>query len=321
MYVKAVLILGWFAASYVLLVFVATRWTTALPLSLSLGCAGAGIGFNLMHDGSHGAYSRHAWINRAMALSLELLGGSSYVWKWKHNVVHHTYPNLGGVDDDLEIGPWVRIAPHQPRRKIHRYQQLYMWTLFGLLPFKWYLLDIRNFRRGSVGGQRFPASTSRERAVFIGGKLLLPLWTIAVPLLRHAPLTVALFTFLSLATMGVVLSVTFLLAHCVEDAQCASLPASRRVASEFAVHQIETAVDFAPRNRLLSWYLGGLNFQIEHHLFPQISHSLYPQIAPIVQRACAEFGVRYQVRPTLRAAIAAHYRWLRLMGRPLAIEA
>jgi linoleoyl-CoA desaturase len=154
--------------------------------------------------------------------------------------------------------------------------------------------------------------------VFIAGKVLLPLWTVAIPLLRHGPLIVALFMFLSMATMGVVLSVTFLLAHCVEDAQCPSLPVSRRVPSEFAVHQIETAVDFAPHNKLLSWYLGGLNFQIEHHLFPQISHCLYPRLAPIVQQVCGELGVRYRVRPTLRAAVAAHYRWLWLMGRPTA---
>ncbi len=317
LYAKAVLILGWFVVSYVLLVFVATSWTAALLLSLSLGFAGAGIGFNLMHDGSHGACSRHPWINRAMALSLELLGGSSYIWKWKHNVVHHTYPNLGGVDDDLEIGPWVRIAPHQPQRAIHRYQQFYMWMLFGLLPFKWYLLDIRNYRRGHVGRQRFPKDDKTERAVFVAGKILLPVWALVIPLTRHSPLIVLLFTFTSLFTIGFVLSVTFLLAHCVEDAQCASLPESRRVASEWAVHQVETAVDFAPRNSLLSWYLGGLNFQIEHHLFPHLSHVHYPKIAPIVREVCNEFGVRYSVSPTFGSAISAHFRWLRLMGRPV----
>lgn len=316
LYLKAGAILGWFAISWVLLVFFATSWISALLLSLSLGFAGAGIGFNLMHDGSHGAYSRHAWINRFMALTLEILGGSSFIWKWKHNVVHHTYPNLGGIDDDLEIGPWVRIAPHQPRRPIHRYQQFYMWFLFGLLPFKWYLIDIRNYRRNCIGKQRLPHCRARDRFVFIAGKVLLPLWTIVIPLSRHAPYIVALFMFLSLATMGVVLSVTFLLAHCVEDAQCPSLPSSRRVASEWAVHQAETAVDFAPRNKLLSWYLGGLNFQIEHHLFPQISHTRYPSLAPVVQQTCAEFGVRYVVRPSLTAAIVAHFRWLTLMGRP-----
>jgi linoleoyl-CoA desaturase len=114
--------------------------------------------------------------------------------------------------------------------------------------------------------------------------------------------------------MGIILSITFLLAHCVEDAQCAPLDPSGRVETEWAVHQVQTAVDFAPGNRVLSWYLGGLNYQIEHHLFPQISHVHYPAIAPLVRGVCEELGVRYRVRPTFWRALNAHFRWLRWMG-------
>lgn len=320
LFVKVALILGWFVGSYVLLVFVAKSWAAGALATLSLSLAMAGIGFNVMHDGGHGAGSRRPWVNRAMALSLEVLGGSSYIWRWKHNVVHHTYSNLGGVDDDLEVGPWARLAPHQPRRWFHRYQQFYMWGLFGLLPFKWWLLDIRNYRRGYFGVHRFPAAVGWERAVFVAGKVLLPLWAVGIPLLRHSLVTVLSFYFVSFFMMGVVLSVTFLLAHVVEDAQCQPSGSSGRVDAEWAVHQVETAVDFAPGNHLVSWYLGGLNYQIEHHLFPRISHVLYSAIAPLVRQACNEFGVRYTVRPTLARAIAAHFRWLRLMGRPAELE-
>ena len=317
-YLKAALILGWFFTSYALLLFVASSWWTAAMLSVSLGLAMAGIGFNLMHDGGHGAYSRFPLVNRVMALSLELLGGSSYVWKWKHNVIHHIHPNLGGIDDDLEVGPWARMARHQPRRWIHRYQQFYMWALFGLLPFKWYLLDIRNFRRGAIGEQRFPRDNPTERAIFIAGKLLLPLWALALPMIWHSPWVVLLVYFTSFFTTGVVLSVTFLLAHCVEDAQCPALPPSGRVEIEWGAHQVQTAVDFSPNNRLLSWYVGGLNCQIEHHLFPQLSHVHYPAIARLIRELCAELGVRYVVHPTLSRALRAHFRWLRLMGAPVA---
>ncbi len=315
-YVKAALIAVWFVASWVALVFFARTWWQGVGAGLSLGFAMAGIGFNLMHDGGHGACSRHAWVNRAMALTLEILGGSSFIWRWKHNVVHHTYSNIATIDDDLEVGPWARLAPHQPRRWYHRFQHLYMWLLFGLLPFKWYLIDIRNFRRGWFSRQRIPRAKRAERAIFIVGKLLLPLWALAVPMLWRPPLVVVAFYALSFFTLGVVLSVTFLLAHVVEQAQCGPLPPSGRIETEWAAHQVQTTVDFAPRNPILSWYLGGLNYQIEHHLFPHVSHVFYPAIAPLVQQACGEFGVRYSVQPSFRRAVAAHYAWLRRMGAP-----
>ena len=311
---KAALILTWFAASWVLLVFFAHTWSVGLLGAASLGFAMAGIGFNVMHDGGHGACSRMPSVNRAMALSLELLGGSSYIWRWKHNIVHHTYSNIGTVDDDLEVGPWARMAPHQPRRWFHRYQQFYMWILFGMLPFKWYLIDIRNFRRRWFGRHHFPAAKGIDRGAFFAGKIILPLWALVIPLFFHAPWIVLPIYFLSFFLLGIVLSVTFLLAHCVEDAQCAPLSESGRVPTEWAVHQVETTVDFAPKNWLLSWYLGGLNFQIEHHLFPQVSHVFYPSIAPLVRKACSDFGVRYSVRPSFRSAVAAHYLWLKRMG-------
>src|SRR6185369_16889209 len=141
MYLKTVLILGWVATSYLALVFFAETWWQALPLATSLGVAMAAVGFNIQHDGSHQAYSSCGWVNKLMAMSLDLLGGSSYVWARKHNVVHHTFANITGHDDDIDIGFFGRLSPYQPRMAIHRLQHYYLWVLYGFLPIKWQLYD------------------------------------------------------------------------------------------------------------------------------------------------------------------------------------
>jgi linoleoyl-CoA desaturase len=321
MYSKALIIFTWYVASYYLLVFVARSAWQAVPLAVSLGLSMAGVGFNIMHDAAHGAFSPRRWVNKVLLLSLDLLGGSSYVWHWKHNQIHHTYPNIVGVDQDLNVGPWARLAPGQPRRSIHRYQQFYMWLLFGMLAFKWFLLDFRIIRTSRLGSESFPPARGWDLFTFYAGKLVVLTWAVIVPLTRHSPAMVLLYYFLSFFTMGMVLSTVFQAAHCVDNARFPlPLPGGQRMASDWATHQVETAVDFAPRSRLLTWYLGGLNYQIEHHLFPHISHQHYPAVAPLVQAACAEFGVRYQVVPTFAAAIGGHYRWMAELGRPPAAE-
>jgi linoleoyl-CoA desaturase len=114
---------------------------------------------------------------------------------------------------------------------------------------------------------------------------------------------------------SLVTATTFQLAHCVEEAGFASaeeLTADKRI---WAVHEVETTVNFCPRNAFLTWVLGGLNYQIEHHLFPRVAHTHYPQIAEIVRRNAAKHGVRYTAQPSLRAALRSHQRHLRALGR------
>ncbi len=307
---KTATLFAWLVASYVLLVFVADQpWTAAL-FAVSLALAMAGIGFNVMHDGGHGSYSLDRRVNRLMARSLDLLGGSSYVWHRKHNLLHHTWPNVPGVDDDIETGGLARLAVAQPRRFFHRFQWLYMWPLYGFLAVKWQLFDDFAFlAHGRVGVRQFPRPRGGELAVFLGGKVLFFAWAFAIPLLRH-PLPMVLVTYFGCVfVLGLTLSVVFQLAHCVPEA--ASGAASAR---SWARRQVESSVDFARGHWLVTWYLGGLNYQIEHHLFPQVAHVHYPAMAPIVESVCREFGVRYSAYPTLRDALGAHLRFLRELG-------
>ncbi len=321
MYLKTALIIAWFVASYTLLLFVASVWWTAIPLAISLGLAMAAIGFSIQHDASHRAYSDRQWVNSLLALTLDVLGGSSYVWRRKHNTIHHSYSNITGHDDDIDVGVLGRLTPHQPWLRIHRLQHYYLWGLYALLPIKWQFYDdFRNVIAGRIGGHRLAWPKGWDLANFIGGKLVFFSLAFVIPLLLHSIWAIVALYLLASCVLGVVLSVVFQLAHCVEEANF-PMPddGTGRMAAPWAVHQVETTVNFAPDNRLVSWYVGGLNFQIEHHLFPNVCHIHYPAIARTVEATCAEFGVRYDVHPTLFNAIASHFRWLRRMGQAPAL--
>ena len=316
MYLKTATVLGGLAASYTLLVFAPITWWLALPLTIVLGLSLAAVGFTVQHDGGHGAYSDRRWINKLAAMTLDLMGGSSYVWARKHNSIHHTYTNITDQDDDINVGLLGRLTPHQPRLWFHRLQHVYLWFLYGFLPIKWHVYDdFRDVLTGRVGAHRLPRPKGWDLLILVGGKTVFFTLAFGIPLLLH-PWWVVLSVYAAAAfVQGVVLSVVFQLAHCVEEAEF-PLPRSDtgRMATAWAEHQVQTTVDFAPRNRALTWFLGGLNFQIEHHLFPQICHVHYPALAPLVQQTCVEFGLPYRAQQTLRAGVASHFRWLRRMG-------
>ena len=316
MYLKTAIILTTFALTYCLLVFAASTWWQALPLSVLLGLAIAEIGFNIQHDGGHKAYSDRAWVNKLMAMTLDLVGGSSYVWRWKHVVFHHMYVNVSGHDTDIDLGIFGRLSPDQPRRAVYRWQQWYLWPLYGVMVVKWHFFDdYRDVLTGRMGANPFPRPKGWELVLFVGGKLTFMVLAFGIPLLFHPFWSVALFYVITVGVVGVVLSVIFQLAHAVEEASFPSPePGSSRMQQPWAVHQVATTVDFARDDRLVSWLVGGLNFQIEHHLFPTLCHLDYPAIAGIVERTCAEFGVPYAANPSFHGAVASHFRWLRRMG-------
>ena len=91
--------------------------------------------------------------------------------------------------------------------------------------------------------------------------------------------------------------------------------------TDWAVHQVQTTVDFARRSRVLSWFLGGLNFQVEHHLFSKICHIHYPALSKVVEETCREFGIVYASHKTFWSALASHARWVTLMGRADSVPA
>jgi linoleoyl-CoA desaturase len=316
LYLKTGILVAVWVTSYLLLVLGAQTWWQAAPLAILLGLAAAGIGFNVQHDGGHQAYSRHPWINRLMAMTLDLIGGSSYVWHCKHALLHHTYVNIANHDADINLGLFARLTPSQKRFWFHRGQHVYLWPLYGLLAIKWHLLsDFRNVIIGRIGGRRFSRPTGWHLAIFLVGKAIFLIMAFGIPALFHPVWVVLSFYGVAALVLGMTLSVVFQLAHCVEQADF-PLPRADtgRIDHAWAIHQTQTTVNFARRSVVAAWLLGGLNFQIEHHLFPRICHVNYPAMSKLVEDTCHEFGVRYMEHPSVRAGLASHFRWLQRMG-------
>lgn len=318
MYLKTAIIMTWFAASWTLLVFFTTSIWVAIPLAVLLAVSMAVIGFSIQHDGGHNGYSKYRWINKLAAMSLDLIGVSSYLWYWKHAIFHHTYTNVQGHDTDIDVSWLARFSPHVKRLRIHRWQHFYLWPLYGLMASRWHLYgDFKDVWTATIGPHKIARPRGWDLAVFIGGKIVSFMMLIAVPMFFHPWWLVLAFYMLITSVIGVVLSVVFQLAHCVEEADF-PLPneGGVHIDNAWAIHQVETTVDFARNSRVLSWLLGGLNFQIVHHLFPKICHIHYPALSAIVEETCREYGVKYQVHSSFWAGVVSHYRWLRLMGRP-----
>ncbi|MGH8370282.1 MAG: fatty acid desaturase family protein [Gammaproteobacteria bacterium] len=316
MYLKTLIILSCFALSYALLVFVARTWWQALPLAMLLGLSAAAIGFDIQHDGGHKAYSDRAWVNKLMAMSLDMIGGSSYVWRWKHAVFHHMFVNIKGHDTDIDLGFLGRLSPHNKHHAFHRWQHWYLWPLYGVMVIKWHFFDdFRDVITGRMGENRFPRPHGWELLLFFAGKAVFFTLAFVIPSLFHPLWVVAVFYVISVAVTGVVLSVVFQMAHCVEGAEF-PVPDQNtgQIDNTWAVHQIESTINFARDNKFVCWLVGGLNFQIEHHLFPRVCHTNYPALSRLVKQTCQEFGVRYTENPTFRSGIASHFRWLRRMG-------
>ena len=322
MYFKTATIAIWFISAYLLLLLAVHSWWLVIPLAIVLGVATAAIGFNIQHDGGHKAYSDRPWVNKLMAMSIDVIGGSSYLWDWKHNSIHHTYANIDGHDDDIDVGLLARLAPQQKRLWFHRAQGVYLWVLYGFLAVKWHLFDdFHHVATGRIGGHKIPRPKGKDLFVFVAGKAIFFSIAFVIPMMLHPVWAVLLTYALAAIVSGIVMAVTFQLAHCVETAQfpvpVTGVDGNQRMETDWALHQVLTTVDFARQNKFWCWLLGGLNFQVEHHLFSKICHIHYPELSKVVEEVCNEFGIRYNSFKSFGAGVRSHYRWLVEMGRPV----
>lgn len=317
MYLKSAILITWSVTAYLLMITGSLLWWQYPIAAVCLAAGMAGIGVSVQHDANHGGYSQNRWINRLFGCCLDVMGASSFIWYWKHNIVHHTYTNISGIDVDVDIEPFLRLAPDQPLLKYHKYQYLYIWLIYGLLPANWqFYADYRDLINSDIGGKPFPRPSKWVVAATLFGKAFFYFWSLILPLLLYPTLPVLGLYVLTSFTLGSILTTMFQLAHCLEETEVhAATHEANTVEAGWAEHQVRTTANFAPRNAFLTWYLGGLNYQIEHHLFPKVCHVHYPKISPIVESVCKDFGIPYQVHPTFRAAVASHVRWLYRLGR------
>ena len=313
---KAILLWTLFIVFYVLLVFFYNNAWVGVAESLILGGLTAAIGFNVMHDGGHGSFSQSKFWNKIAAFSVNGLGASMLMWNNKHNIVHHTYTNIDGIDDDIEIKPMLRMCPTQKRYKIHRFQHIYVWFLYTLLLVIWvFATDYTKYFRKKVGNVPLKKFSRFDHFAFWAAKVFYYTMFIALPIFKVGFVAWFVGFFIMAMSAGFVLSIVFQLAHTVEEtAFPIPIVATNDIENEWAIHQVETTANFGTKNKLLSWLVGGLNFQIEHHLFPKISHVHYPAISKIIKATCEEFNVKYIEYKRMRDAVWSHASYLKRMG-------
>ncbi|MCC6818512.1 MAG: acyl-CoA desaturase [Bacteroidia bacterium] len=318
LYSKAIILVVSFIAVYThLIFFTSENLFISLTECLILGTLTSAIGFNIMHDGAHGSFSQQKWLNELAGLSLNVLGANVFMWKTKHNVVHHTFTNIEGMDDDINAKPFLRLCESQKRYKIHKFQHLYFLVAYSLLYIYWiFFTDYKKYFSKRVGQMPIKKMSVQEHFSFWGFKALHLILFVVIPIIMVG-FTAWVIGFLTYGLFaGIVLSLVFQLAHTVSDTHFPTVNAETgKVEDEWAVHQLKTTANFATKNKIVSWFTGGLNFQIEHHLFPHISHIHYPAISEIVKQACREYNIPYIEYPKVRLAVASHISHLKSMGR------
>jgi linoleoyl-CoA desaturase len=318
LYFKAILFWTCYISLYVHVVFFTPPTIWAILECFVMGGLTAAIGFNVMHDGGHGSFSKSKFWNYIAAFSVNGLGASAIMWNNKHNIIHHTYTNIDGVDDDIEIKPMLRMCPTQKKYFIHRYQHIYVWLLYTQLLIIWvFATDYKKYFRKKVGQVPIKKMSTREHISFWVAKLGYYFMMIGLPIYKLGFLQWFIGFLIISMFAGFILSVVFQLAHTVEETTF-PVPTTgdiNKIENEWAIHQVETTANFATKNKLISWLVGGLNFQIEHHLFPKISHIHYPAISKIIKQTCIEYGIKYIEFRHMRHAIASHTQHLKRMGR------
>jgi linoleoyl-CoA desaturase len=293
-------------------------WTMAF-LCFVMGVGMAGIGFSISHDALHGAYSSNKTVNQWLGYTFDLMGANSYIWKITHNIIHHTYTNIYEHDEDLEVAEFIRLSPNAEHKPIHRAQHILAFFAYGFATLFWaFIKDYKYFFQSSLGPYENKSHPTREWVTLFITKILYYGYMLVLPYML-LPVTwwqVAIGFLILHFTAGNILGVIFQLAHVVEETEHPTQNEEGNIENAWMIHQLETTSDFAHENDLLCWYIGGLNYQIEHHLFPQVCSIHYPEISKIVREKAQKYDIPYNYHETLGVAIKSHYDTLKKFGDP-----
>lgn len=323
MVIKSIFMFCLYFVPYAMFLFgiVESVWLFYLMTAI-MGLGKAGIGLSVMHDANHGAYSRKKWVNTLVGYSLNIVGANATNWKIQHNIKHHTYTNVTGMDEDISNkGGLLRFDPNTPRKPHHKWQHIYAWFLYGLMTMSWIIVkDITQLVEYTKDGmlKKQTKSVTRAWAWLILTKIFYYSYALALPILftslpwYHIVLGFLLMHYVA----GFVLAIIFQPAHVMEDHTFEDVKEGEDTIEEnWAVHQLKTTCNFAPKNKILSWYVGGLNYQVEHHLFPNICHVHYRKISKIVRETAEEYNIPYRSYPTFLSALVSHGKTLYALGR------
>lgn len=314
-FIKAAVLLSTFVILYSLLVFVQPHWAISVILCLLFGANLAAIGFNIMHDAGHNSFSDNKKLNTALSYTLNLLGANIYFWKLKHNIAHHTYTNIDGEDHDIEV-KFMRIHHDQKLKKHHRYQRFYFPLLYSVSYLAWvFYQDYEKYFRQRMGttSDRFNFPL-KEKVIFWISKIFHFCLFVVIPIVFVGWLPTLIGLLIAGAICGMSLATVFQLAHVVTSTEFKTIDESK-VEEEWMIHQIQSTANFATKSKVLTWLLGGLNFQVEHHLFPKVCHVHYPAINRIVQQTCREYNIKYNEFKTFGGAFKSHVEVIHAMSK------
>ena len=317
LYFKSAILVFTAASIYVTIVFFTPIALISVLLCLILGFNLAVIGFNIMHEGGHQSFSKHPWLNQTSAYFLNVLGGNTYYWKIKHNINHHTYTNIEGMDSDIDVKPFMRLHEGQPIHSYHRFQHIYWFVLYGISYLAWvFYEDFQKYCSGKVSAiNERKILALKEHFIFWTTKTLFILVYMVIPIIMVGWWQWLIGFLIITFTCGLFISIVFQLAHVIGGTQFHSAnTGDKNGKQEWAVHQICSTANFGTSSRFLHWLLGGLNFQIEHHLFPRVSHIHYPAISVLVKEACKESNIVYHEYTSMFKAVIAHILHLRELG-------
>ena len=324
LFLKAIFMFALFFVPFILILTVNMPQWLQLLLTIVIGIGMAGVGMNVMHDGNHESFSSKKWVNKLMGGSMYILAGNVYNWKIQHNVLHHTFTNVKGQDEDIDAGRIIRFSKHSKWLKIHRFQKYYSIFLYGLLTINWAITtdfkQMRRYLKRKLSFGKIPNPATEWTILIISKIIYYSLW-IVLPLLvlDIAWWKVIIGFFVMHYTAGMILSVVFQLAHVVPNTDMPLPDKEGNLEHTWAIHQLFTTSNFAPKNKFVSFYTGGLNHQVEHHIFPQISHVHYGKIAKIVKQTAKEFNLPYHEYKTMRKAIKEHFNQLKTLGKQPAL--
>ncbi len=319
MVIKTIILLSVYLGSYALIISGQFSLGTMWALCVLMGIGMAGVGFSVSHDALHGAYSSNKYINRALGYTFDMLGANGYIWKITHNIIHHTYTNIHGHDEDLEVSEFIRLSPHSEHKPIHRVQHILAFFAYSLAMLFWvFVKDYKNFLKTNIGPYNDKTHPTSEWISLFVTKALFYTYMLVLPMLLLDITWVHLligFTTVQL-TAGLIIGIIFQLAHVVEGTDHPVPDEDNMIDEHWMIHEMVTTNNFARDNKALCWFVGGLNFQIEHHLFPKICSVHYPDISPIVEKTAKEFDIPYNHHETFFGAVASHYRTLKKFGDP-----
>jgi linoleoyl-CoA desaturase len=294
-------------------------WTQILFMVIT-GVGIAGVGMNVMHDANHESFSSKKWVNKLMGSSIHILAGNDYNWKVQHNVLHHTYTNIEGHDEDIDAGRVIRFSRNSEWYKMHKYQQYYSIFLYGLLTINWAITtDFKQtylYLKRKLSYGKMPSPATQWTKLIIGKIVYYSMWVVLPLVIGGYTWWQVLIGFVIMHyTAGIILSVVFQLAHVMPDTDMPIPDADGNMKNTWAIHQLFTTANFAPKNKIVGWFTGGLNRQIEHHLFSHISHVHYKDLAKIVKKTAEEFNLPYNEYKSFRAALISHFQQLKELGK------